>query len=300
MSIQTDVIPTAVIEPPQSADMSYVFGSEQVPLPEAGIAVSSCGNCGLVYKSVLPAPAFLANIFRRQAAAKWTDPHDYSRELAVIRNQVGKDEFSLLDVGAACGALLMTCAASRIRGRRSALDLMRYPGIEEHLAGEMIDGFLDDAHLEWSNDPYEVVTLFDVLEHLYQPQIAFENLRLLVKRDGLVLIETGNVKSFWPARFGISQWWYVRLIEHHIFWSRPSLESIATAHGFEIVFWKEQRHKSRHNIPLQTAIGDFLKTCAYCTTGSYYSAVARMLGKQGIQPWFPFAQDHFQACLRRK
>jgi 2-polyprenyl-3-methyl-5-hydroxy-6-metoxy-1,4-benzoquinol methylase len=325
MSIQADAIPAVIAEPQRPAelcwmmvercpacgsdscasrvmlpDRQYIFGAEQVPLPESGISVAACGNCGLVYKSVLPAPAFLANIFRRQAAIKWAATHDFAPELAVLQSLKGSGDFDLLDIGAAGGALLMACAANRIGGRHSALDVMRYPGIDEYLTGEFIEGFLDDASLSWSREPYEVVTLFDVLEHLYQPQIAFENLRMLVKQDGLVLIETGNVDNFWPARFGVNQWWYVRLLEHHIFWSRHSLEKIAAAHGFEIVFWNEQRHKSRRNIVLACAIGDFLKTCFYCMTGNYYSAVAQALGKQGNQPWYPFAQDHFQACLRKK
>jgi 2-polyprenyl-3-methyl-5-hydroxy-6-metoxy-1,4-benzoquinol methylase len=281
-------------------DRFYVFGAEQVPLPDAGIPVTGCDACGLVYKSTVPAPAFLTDVFGRQAAARWTGPHDFSVEAATLRRLMGRNEFDLLDAGAAGGAFLDACAASGVVGRRSALDVMRYPGIETRLAGEFIEGFLDDPSLNWEGEPYDAVTLLDVLEHLYQPRIAFENLRSLVKRGGLVFIATGNADSFWPRHFGASQWWYVRLIEHHIFWSRRPLERIAAAHGFEIVFWEEVRHRTRRNIFRSAMMAELLKVGLYFVATNYYSEIARIFHGQGNQPWHPFARDHFQACLRKK
>lgn len=280
-------------------DRHYVFGKEQVRLPDAGIPVIECGTCGLAYKSIVPAPSFLARVFESQAAAKWTDAHDFTDEVETLRRLKGLNRFDLLDVGAAGGALLKACATGGAGGRRSALDVMRYPGIEAYLAGELIEGFLDDASLTWSQEPYDVVTLFDVLEHLYRPQIAFENLRALVKHDGLVFVETGNARDFWPRHFGINHWWYVRLLEHHVFWSRRSLEMAAAVHGFELVFWQEGRHKSRRNVFRLSMMAELLKTGLYRVASNHYAALAQMFGRQGNQPWYPFARDHFRACLRK-
>lgn len=281
-------------------DRHYMFGGEQVPLPDEGVAIVGCGCCGLAYKSAVPSPDFLARIFERHAAAKWTVPHDFSDEAKALRRLTGDAGFDLLDVGAAGGALLQAWADQGVQGRRSALDVVRYPGIEQHLAGEFIEGFLDAQTLNWSRQPYGVATLFDVLEHLYRPQTAFENLRLLVRQGGYVFIETGNIVNFWPQHFGISQWWYVRLIEHHIFWSRDSLQKIAEAHGFEVVFFEERRHKSQRELLFGGMLAELMKVGLYCVTAGYYGAIARLCGRQGNQPWFPFAKDHFQACLRKK
>jgi hypothetical protein len=281
-------------------DRNYVFGTERVPLPSAGIAVIGCGACGLIYKSRVPTPAFLAGVFERQSGAKWVGTHDFSVEADTLRKLAGGTEFDLLDVGATDGALLKACFDSGVTGRRSALDVLRYPGIEAHLAGEFIEGFVDAPALTWSQDPYDIVTLFDVLEHLYQPRVAFENLRSLVRLDGLVFIETGNTENFWPRYFGIDQWWYVRLIEHHIFWSRRSLENIAAAHGFEIVFWEEGRHKNRRQLLRRRLAIELLKVGLYSVTAHYYSAIAQVIGRQGNQPWPPLAKDHFRVCLKKR
>ena len=322
MTVQSSVFPLAAIEqPPKPAraqwkavvhcpscgsggsasraglpDRCYPFGSERIAYPEQGIAVVECESCGLFYKSAVPTPAFLADVFRRQAQAKWASSHDFLPEVALLRQLRRSGEpFDLLDVGTAEGALL--AASDGIARRRSALDVMLYKGVERHLSGEFIEGFLDHPLPAWSNEPYDVVTLFDILEHLYEPGVAFDNLRSLLRKNGLAFIETGNSASFWPSRVGINHWWYVRLLEHHIFWSRRSLERAATAHGFRIAYWREVRHKNRRRlIPLRALVG-VLKTGLYIATNSYYSSIANLFGREGSQPVYPFSVDHFQACL---
>jgi SAM-dependent methyltransferase len=239
-------------------------------------------------------------MFGRHAEVKWAAPPDeFSRELATLRRLWGAPAMDLLDIGAARGGLLEAHAESGLAGRRSAFDVMRCEGIERHLAGEFIEGFIDDPLPEWSREPYDAVTLFDVLEHLYRPQDAFENLRQLTRPGGLVFIETGNTENFWPQHYGVNWWWYVRLLEHHIFWSRRSLDYMAAAHGFRVVYWKEGRRKSRRNRSLPGLIKDVLKSGLYRVIGRQYASVAQVFGKHGNQPWFPFTRDHFQACLMR-
>lgn len=286
---------SAAVALPGSA---YVFGAERVAFPDSGIEVVACARCFLVYKTVVPEPGFLAEVFARQAGRKWLEPYDFAPEVAQIRRIVGEEIVDVLDVGASGGALLKACAAAGVCGRRSALDVVPLPGLERHLAGEFIRGFLDQP-LAWSGVPYQVVTLFDVLEHLYDPQLAFDNLRELVRDGGYVFIETGDVASRWPTRYGAAQWWYVRLIEHHLFWSRRSLERIVGEHGFRILFWEERRHKSRAAEPVLHATLDLLKVGVWRAAPITYSGLAGMLGKEGAQPWSPLTRDHFRVCLRK-
>jgi SAM-dependent methyltransferase len=278
-------------------DAHYAFGAERVLIPPQGVSVVECGDCGLYYKAMVPAPSFLKKIFERQADSKWGAPAaDLSAQVAALHESHASGTCDLLDVGAAGGALLDAFAALGVRGRRSALDVVRYPGIEPHLAGEFIEGYLDDPLPSWSGQPYDLVTLLDVLEHLYQPRTAFENLRQLVKPGGRLFIETGNPGSEWPRRFGIGEWWYVRLLEHHIFWSRRSLQRIAAEFGFKVIEWKEVRHKSRRRAEVPAQL---LKIGLYSVAGKYYGTLANLFGKEGNQPWHPFARDHFRACLLR-
>ena len=114
-----------------------------------------------------------------------------------------------------------------------------------------------------------------------------------------MLIETGNSESLCPRRFGIQQWWYVRLLEHHLFWSRRSLAYIAADHGFKVVYWKTTQHKSRRHRSIARVVADTLKSTLYCVAGRQYMPIAQAFGGQGNQPWFPLVRDHFRACLTR-
>ncbi|MBI3897915.1 MAG: class I SAM-dependent methyltransferase [Gammaproteobacteria bacterium] len=278
----------------------YFFGNERIHFPDRGIAVLVCTDCRLVYKNVLPTPDFLAQVFRRQTGMKWMESNDFSLEVAELKRVAGSGLRDVLDIGAGNGDFLKSCAIGGIRGRLSALDVVVHPGLMRYLTGEFIQGFADVTRLHWSGKPYQVVTLFDVLEHLYSPLLAFKNLQRLVKRGGWVLLETGNVDSEWPRRYGLSKWWYVDLFEHHVFWSRRSLEHIARRCGFDIVYLQERRHKSRLSpLSLHTA-KDLIKVFFYCTARGAYASLAAHLGKRGAQPWDPFTRDHIRAVLRRR
>ena len=277
----------------------YAFGDERIGFPASGIGVAVCAQCDLVYKTVVPQPAFLSEVFARQAGKKWMEAYDFSIDFPELRRFAGGEIADVLDVGAGNGALLEACAKAGVRGRRSALDVLAHPGLDQCLAGEFIAGFVDAATLEWSRRPYHVVTLFDVLEHLYFPRLAFRNLRALVRDGGLVFIETGNVESHWPRRYGLEEWWYVRLFEHHLFWSRTSLERLVDEHGFRVVSWEERRHKSRAAAPAIRTTRDLLKVGLYCASPVTYTGLAGMLGKEGAQPWSPFTRDHIRVCLQK-
>lgn len=281
-------------------DQYYAFGTERIAFPAAAISVYECRRCGLYYKSPVPGEALLAALYARHAPDKWTVSHDYSRDVRALRLLAGRDSFDLLDVGAADGAWLRACALAGIRGRRSALDVIRYPGAHAQISGELILGALDDPDLRWSHEPYDVVTGFDVIEHLHRPDVAFANLSALVRPGGVLWIETGRTDSFWPRRFGVQRWWYVRLLEHHVFWSRRPLERIAAQHGFSLVQWEHTRHKSWPDAGIGTIGAELLKTGVYCALGSHYMALAHRVGREGNQPWYPFTRDHLRAGFLRR
>jgi len=287
-----------VVERVRLAGSSYAFGSEHFDYPANGIPLLRCRECDLVYKGLVPDRHFLAEVFTRQAGEKWMEPYGFASDAQQLIGLTGNRDFDVLDIGAGSGTLLNACQVAGVSGRRSALDVIAHPGVFGHINGEFIRGFLDEEAPEWSTEPYDVVTLFDVLEHLYRPQVAFRNLRRLVRKDGVVLIETGNVASYWPRRYGLGQWWYARLFEHHVFWCRKSMERIAAANGLRITAWRECRHKLRRGLQPMTVTRDLVKVGCYRASPSMYGQLAARLGKVGAQPWSPVARDHVRVVLR--
>src|SRR5215216_1910198 len=191
-------------------------------------------------------------------------------------------------------------ALKGMSGRRSALDVVMHPGVDQWICREFIHGLADSGDLSWSGKPYDIVTMFDIAEHLYDPNQTFSNLKRLVKLDGFVVVETGNLDSFWPRKFGSNRWWYTCLFEHHIFWSRASIQNMASKHGFQVSYFQNKRHKSKPVLPLPHYLPLTAVAMLYRLMPAKYSKVAKVVGdktgiqrlKAGVQPWSPFTQDH--------
>jgi SAM-dependent methyltransferase len=216
---------------------SFNFGGARAPNPPEPVRLRECSACGLIFKSVMAGPALLTRLTSATQDSLWRDGYGYAPEKDAARAVAPDALEDVIDVGAAGGEFLAALPPGR---RRSALDIVRFDGLK--ISGEFIQGVLDDPDMRWSGEPYGLVSLFDVAEHLYHPQIAFRNLRALCRTGGLVMIETGDSDAVPRARLPI--WYYLNLLEHHIAWNRRSLERAIAAHRFEIVSFERKPHKS--------------------------------------------------------
>lgn len=277
---------------------SYTFYNKPIIFPREGIAVMVCSECGIFYKNIIPSPNFLSEVFVQSLGKSWESPYDFSSEVKMLEELVNNKSFDLLDVGASNGELLKSCP--NVKGRRSALDVVKHPEIEAKIHGEFIQGFLEDRDLNWSNQPYDIVTLFDVLEHLYRPDIAFKNLIKLVKKEGFVIIETGDAKSQLAQHFGTHNWWYAKLFEHHVFWSEFSLGKIANKYGFDVIQSFNKRHKRSVNVSLISQIKALPKLSLYYMSPKSYYSLLSTLSKPSIQPRHPAAKDHLRVVLQKR
>jgi SAM-dependent methyltransferase len=64
-------------------------------------------------------------------------------------------------------------------------------------------GTLEDAHL-WPHT-FDVVTMWDVLEHLYQPVQTLRHVRRLLRPDGILVVRVPNLDA-WDARLFGRYW----------------------------------------------------------------------------------------------
>lgn len=274
----------------------YVFDRENIPLPDNGISVAECANCRLVYKTVVPSTHFLAEVFTRHAGTVWNSPYEFNSEVEKIK-QLLPQGFDLLDIGPSDGGLLKAC--SMCEGRRSGLDIVKQPGLDECLRGEFINGLIEDSNLAWSGDPYDIVSLFDVFEHLYRPENAFANLVAFVKAGGYLIIETGDTESFLPKRHGIHEWWYANLFEHYVFWNRLSIRAMAEKYGFKVISMQSKRHKQLASVSLARQIFSLVKSIAYEVSPKVYKWLMANTGRPTLQPWNPLSKDHLFVVLQR-
>jgi len=278
---------------------SYSFGRELIPFPDDGIGIAECSGCSLLFKLTIPAPDFLAEMITRQIDYIWPHSCDFSVEKTLIADETGHGAFDMLDIGASNGDFLASFSLSE--GRRSALDVVKHPNLEACLRGEFIHGFIDDSDISWSGDPYDVVVLFDVLEHLYNPVTAFSNLVQMVKPGGAIVIETGDAGSTWASRYGVSNWYYAGVFEHHIFWTEKALRFAATKHGLKVNKLIYKRHKYVREFSMPMTLKLAIKMLFYRLSPALYYRLGRS-GKAGfnVQPASPFVRDHMFVVLNRE
>jgi len=275
----------------------YRFGNRLIEFPKDGVEIASCQVCTLAYKKTVPTKGFLSEVFVSQAGNIWNSEYLFEAERNLILRYMDSDSFDLMDIGPSNGGLLK--ALSLDEGRRSGLDVVAHPGIEKYIKGQFVCGLLDDAEIPSSHMPYDLVTAFDVFEHLYNPAHAFENLALLLKTHGILIVETGDIASYWPKKFGVDKWWYVNCFEHHVFWSRSSIEWIANNYGYEILSFLNKANKLRAQDVVRRKMMYLIQSMVYFLMPSIYKFASRVLRDNKIQPFNNFSKDHIQVVLRK-
>jgi 2-polyprenyl-3-methyl-5-hydroxy-6-metoxy-1,4-benzoquinol methylase len=94
------------------------------------------------------------------------------------------------------------------------------------------DGTLDDYAVDWIGR-YDVVTMFDLIEHLADPDRLMAQTASILRPGGFVSIKTPNIDCPEAEVFG--PWYHSLKREHLGFFSTASLTALAARHGLEPV-----------------------------------------------------------------
>lgn len=202
-----------------------------------------CRGCGLIYLNPRPTraeileyypstyePYNLAESKKVSALAQWVQRYGLHRRCRAVAKW--KKSGRLLDLGAATG---------------SFLDVMRHYGDWELYGVE-----LNDVAAEWARDRlglkmftgelaqasyphnfFDVVTLWDVLEHLHDPRATLIEIGRILKPKGLLVLQVPNLDSLEARFFG--RFWVGWDPPRHLYiFSLQILESLLEKIGFEV------------------------------------------------------------------
>lgn len=151
-----------------------------------------------------------------------------------------RSEIRLLDVGCSNGAFIS--AAQSLGIRTAGVEPSAAPAQAAIASGlEVHQGFLQDIHLPEAS--FDVVTLFEVIEHLKDPLSLFKECHRVLDKGGLLVIRTGNTDS-WTAHYRKNRWEYFSISEHggHISFFNPvSMGKLAERSGFSVERLKTHR-----------------------------------------------------------
>lgn len=212
--------------------------------------VLTCTGCGLVYVTPrLQGEALLAVYdegYWKSSNPKQRGYADYAREAALYLKTFEKRmalvsrhlpaKARILDVGCAAGYFLRTA-------QRHGHDVHGVE-ISKAIAGEAIgalgadrvwNGTLDEAVRVrgWAPGSFDLVTLWDVIEHVPDPQALLRTIRGLIKPGGKLLLETQNVASRWARLLG-KRWHHYKHDEHLYHFAPSTIRRLLADCGFEV------------------------------------------------------------------
>lgn len=139
---------------------------------------------------------------------------------------------ALLDVGANFGffvhAASSTYAASGLEVSRTAVQWAR-----DHLGVELTLGSIEDG-LSRFDRMFQIITMFDVIEHLADPVGALRAVRGRLAPGGMLFISTPNAGSL-TARMMGRRWHHYDLTEHIALFSADNLIRLLESVGFCVI-----------------------------------------------------------------
>jgi 2-polyprenyl-3-methyl-5-hydroxy-6-metoxy-1,4-benzoquinol methylase len=198
--------------------------------------IVQCSSCGLVY----------AERGNEDTGAEYREAYyrgevyaDYLAERPVIRKNAehslreieqyahGRD---LLDVGCAAGFFV---EAARDHGwRGQGIEISDYAASHARRLGLTVDiGSIEDPPPGLPK--FDVVTLWDAIEHLDRPDVALVNIHELLRPGGLLVVSTGDYDSLLRKLTG-RRWRLFSDRTHRVFFTERTLGDLLSKSGFRL------------------------------------------------------------------
>ncbi len=206
-------------------------------------ALVRCAGCGLLYLNPRPVPAYIHvyypesyESFIRQRTGRLPPWQRYSlryglwkRCRLVLRYKRGG---RLLDLGCGTGQFLAEMGRypswklAGVEPNTEAADFARRAlGLDVH-PGDLFSARFPDHH-------FDVVTMWDVLEHLYEPVSTLREIGRVLKPDGVLILRTPSLDS-WDARVFGRYWAGLDSPRHLAVYSRRTIEKLLARAGFTV------------------------------------------------------------------
>lgn len=203
-----------------------------------GWPVARCAACSLVYVDAQLDRAAVAEIYGRDyfEGDAFTDYlGERDERMASARQRAGLlagivPGGRLLDIGCAAGFFL---EAASEHYEVTGVEVSEYASqyAREEFGHRVFTGELADAEL--LEGEFDVVTMWDVIEHLRDPRAALAEIARVTRAGGLLVITTGNADG--PlARRDLAQWDLMHPPGHLTFFSRRTLEPLLNRAGLEV------------------------------------------------------------------
>jgi ubiquinone/menaquinone biosynthesis C-methylase UbiE len=198
--------------------------------------IVQCTNCGLVYANPRVTGDDIVDTYEAVEDPLYLEERrgrvlTFERHLKPLEGLTGSpDHRPLLDVGSYTGVFVETAArhgwvACGLEPSAWAVRAARERGLE------VVQGTLETADLP--DQAFDVVTMWDVIEHLTDPRGALEKVHRLLRPGGLLAVHTIDIESVFARLMGPRWPWLMQM--HLYYFSRSTLRAMLEDCGYDIV-----------------------------------------------------------------
>jgi len=202
-----------------------------------GYRVVKCRNCGLVYVNPQPEEDEIEKFYeghqkfyiKRYPTKLKSKLREARREINRIKRILPyKKGIRLLDIGCGCGFLLK-------EGKSLGWEVTGIEICEEEVefaikqfGVNVIKGNFLDLNIEGK---FDVITMFDLIEHLTNPSECFKKCYSLLKENRFLIIATPDVEHQNVKKEG-KNWGHFKPPEHLFYFSLKTLKKMCEKAGF--------------------------------------------------------------------
>ncbi|PIS47589.1 MAG: hypothetical protein COT17_02715 [Elusimicrobia bacterium CG08_land_8_20_14_0_20_51_18] len=201
--------------------------------------ILKCAACGLGITWPQPSTAQIGEFNRdiysaRERAAAYEVRRrelDLRHEAALVKIMKFKRSGVLLDIGCNIGVFLKAARSAGFDVFGSEINTECATYGREKYGLDIRPGVVSAAG--FNSGDFDVVTLFDVLEHVPEPFVFLKEVKRLLKSDGLLVLQAPNFDSF-MAGLMRENWAWLTPPDHLYHFTPGSLLRLLKAVGFEI------------------------------------------------------------------
>ena len=145
--------------------------------------------------------------------------------------QILKNPTNLLDVGTSTGIFLKVCNDVGINAQGIELSDEAVKYARNTLGVSVTHTSLEEFV---SNEKFDTITSWDVVEHIYSPNSFFDKVYELLADGGYFVFTTGNIESL-VAKISGKRWHLFNLPDHIFFYSEKTIARLLNKHKFKVI-----------------------------------------------------------------
>lgn len=198
-----------------------------------------CPKCSLVYADTIPdlqvleqtytEDYFSGNVaYRHYESDKAGLQQNFQQRIKQLR-QI-KPHGDLFEIGCAFG-FFMECAQAYWRVQGSDISHAAVQYARDVLKLDARQG--DFEHFTIPSNAFDIMVMWDVIEHLADPVLAVAKCREALRADGILALTTGDIRALVPRLQ--KQHWRMIIPEHLYYFARPSITALLERQGFDII-----------------------------------------------------------------